>query len=238
MASPHAVWLSSPHVALVEIAARLGGRRFVLDLEHGAFDPERLDALLALIRALGAEGYAKVEAPEPLWVQRALDRGFAAVIAPHVEGVRHAAALAAALRYPPRGRRSFAGGRGDGWGGAEAAALAEADRATRFWPMVETAGALAEVEAILAVEGVDGVFVGPTDLALSRGRDGYGFEGADRADLARVAAAARGAGKPWIMPAWTPAERDWAAREGAAFMVVADEHGALWAGLEAALGEA
>jgi 4-hydroxy-2-oxoheptanedioate aldolase len=97
--------------------------------------------------------------------------------------------------------------------------------------MVESAAALEDVEKILALPSVDGVFLGPSDLSLSRGRGAYRNTDADKADLKRVAAAAKAAGKPWIMPAWSPAERAFVQPLNPWFMVVVDEYGALYTGL-------
>jgi 4-hydroxy-2-oxoheptanedioate aldolase len=82
---------------------------------------------------------------------------------------------------------------------------------------------------------VDGVFVGPSDLSLSRGRGAYAKTEADFADLRRIAAAAKAAGKPWIMPAWAPVERSLARDLGADWQVTVDEYGALWTGIEQGL---
>ncbi|HEY2111781.1 MAG TPA: aldolase/citrate lyase family protein, partial [Dongiaceae bacterium] len=108
-------------------------------------------------------------------------------------------------------------------------------RDTRCFPMIESAEALADVDAILALPTVDGVFVGPSDLSLSRGRGAYRNTEADRADLTRIAQAAAAAGKAWIMPGWTKAERDFARPLNHAFSVVVDEGGALYTGLSQAL---
>ncbi|KAB2884751.1 MAG: hypothetical protein F9K34_07805 [Albidovulum sp.] len=109
------------------------------------------------------------------------------------------------------------------------------DAETLCLPMIESAEALADVEAILALPTVDGLFVGPSDLSLSRGRGAYAKTEADFADLRRIAAAAKAAGKPWIMPAWSQAERDLSRTLGSAWQVTVDEYGALWTGIEAGL---
>ena len=230
-----AFWLSTPHTAMVEIAHGLGFRRVVLDVEHGVFDQERTDRLIVFARALGLEVHAKVLGPEAIPIQQALDMGCDSVIIPHIDGVEHAAHACAAAKYPPLGVRSFAGGRTvaydappEGWYEAE-------NRRQRCYPMIESAAALSDIEAILALDTVDGVFVGPSDLALSQGRGGYRFDTEDQADLVAIAEAANKAGKPWIMPGWTPAERRLARTLGTAWMVVADETGSLFAGLEATL---
>ena len=230
-----AIWLSTPHTAMVEIARDLGFRRVVLDIEHGVFDLDRLDRLVPFARALGMEVHAKILGPEAIPIQQALDLGCDSVIIPHIGGLEHASRTCAAAKYPPLGTRSFAGGRTvaydappDGWFEAE-------NRRQLCFPMIESAAALADIDAILALDTVDGVFVGPSDLALSRGRDRYRFSAEDQEELETIAGAAAAAGKPWIMPGWTAGERILARTLGTAWMVVADETGSIHSGLAAAL---
>lgn len=225
------LWLSTPQAAMVELAAGAGFGRLVLDLEHGQFDQAELNLLVPLARALGLTVFAKVAGPGAVWIQQALDFGADGVIVPHVLDAGHARAVCAAAKYPPLGNRSFAGGRIVGYGAMRGNFAAEENRRVQCLPMIESSEALADVEAILALPTVDGVFLGPTDLALSRGRLAYAFDAADRQDLERVAEAARACGKPWVMPAWTQAERHWARQAGAQWSVVLDEHGVLCAGI-------
>ncbi len=232
---PRAVWLSTPHQAAVEIAHGLGCRHFVLDIEHGFFGLDATDKLVALILALGAEVHAKVLGPETIPIQQALDIGCSGVIIPHIRGADHAARVTAAAKYPPLGVRSFAGTRPARYDTVAPDWFEAENRRTRCWPMIETAEALAEVEAIAALPTVDGLFLGPYDLSLRRGRGAYRRTEADFADLSRVARAARAEGKDLVMPAWTAAERDWATAEGAALLVTVDEYGALWTGFEKGL---
>lgn len=231
-----AVWLSTPNHAMVEIARDLGYRKFVLDIEHGLFDLDPTDKLIALIKAMGLEVYAKVLGPDAVPIQQALDMGCDGVIIPHIGDVAHARRVTASAKYPPLGTRSFAGSRTSNYGGAAQEYYDREDRRTKCFPMVESAEALNDVEAILALPTVDGLFMGPSDLSLSRGRGAYRNTDADRSDLKRAASAAQAANKPWIMPAWTAAERQTAIELGAAFMVVVDEYGALFTGLSAARG--
>lgn len=233
--SPHAVWLSTPHHQLVEIAYGLGCRRFVLDIEHGYFDLDGTDKLVALIRALGAQVYAKVLGPETIPIQQALDIGCHGVIIPHIGDVDHARRVTAAAKYPGLGVRSFSGTRPARYDAVTQEYYTRENADTLCLPMVESAEALADIEAILALPTVDGVFVGPSDLSLSRGRGAYMKTEADFDDLRRIAAAARAAGKIWIMPAWAAVERRLAAELGAAWQVTVDEYGALWSGIEAGL---
>ena len=236
---PHkfAAWLSTPNQAMVEIAHDLGYRRFVLDVEHGLFGQAHTDAVVALILALGAEVYAKVLGPDPIAIQRALDMACTGVIIPHIGGVDHAEKITKTAKYPPLGTRSFSGTRPSRYGGADAEHFLEANRSTKCFPMIESTEALNDVEKILQLPTVDGVFPGPSDLALSRGRKSYQNTVEDKADLRRIAEAAKKAQKPWIMPAWTKNERDEALALGAQFLVVADEYGSLYEGLAGPISE-
>lgn len=230
-----AVWMSTPNHMFLEIARDIGYRQFVLDVEHGLFDLERTDRLVAFAKALGLKIYAKVAAPDGTAIQQMLDMGCEGVIIPHIGSLDHARQVTAAAKYPPLGTRSFAGTRTSGYlGGTPAYYEAENER-VRCLPMVETAEALADIEAILALPTVDGVFMGPTDLSLSRGRGAYRNTDADKADLKRVIDAAKAAGKPWIMPAWSLAEQRDAIARAAGMIVISEEVGALQSGLASAL---
>jgi 4-hydroxy-2-oxoheptanedioate aldolase len=231
------LWLSSPLAALVELAADAGFGRLVLDLEHGEFDQAELNLLIPLARALGLRVFAKVAGPDAVWIQQALDFGADGVIVPHVLDSGHARQVCAAAKYPPLGNRSFAGGRIVRYGAMPASFAAEENRRVQCLPMIESVEALADVDEILGLPMVDGLFLGPTDLALSRGRPAYTFGDADRNDLEWVAKAAKAAGKPWVLPAWTAAERQWAQQMGAQWTVVLDEHGILCAGMGSSVSE-
>ncbi|MEZ5294297.1 MAG: aldolase/citrate lyase family protein [Vicinamibacterales bacterium] len=228
-------WLSHPQAPYVEILHTMGVRHLLLDLEHGAFDLGALDPFLALTRALGFTVLCKTVAPTTEAIQQALDFGADGVVVPHLGGVAHAREVLAAGKFPPRGVRSYSGGRSAGYARATGSYFADTDRRVRTLAMIETAESLAEVEAIAALDTVDGLFPGPSDLALARGRGAYTFDDEDRADLVRVARAAAAAGKPWIMPAWTPPERLFGEAEGAERMVVASQHGVVRAGVSATL---
>ncbi len=233
-----AVWLSTPNVAAAEIAADLGYASAVLDIEHGAFDLAALDRFVPFLRGLGIEVLAKVLAPERGPIQQALDFGADAVIIPHILGVAHAREVCAFAKFPPAGDRSFAGGRTTRYGGFDDEWVARQDRMTRCLPMIEDDMAIREVDEILALANVDGVFVGPSDLSLRRGRGAYGRTEDDFADLSLVAEAAAKAAKPWILPAWSAAERAFANAHGASTIVTVMEHSAIEVGFRLALSQA
>ena len=232
-----AAWLSAPNTATAEILRDLGYGSVVLDIEHGSFDLADLERFVPFLRAIGLRVLAKVLAPERGPIQQALDFGADVVVIPHVENLAHAVAVSAYGKFPPRGDRSFAGGRTARYGGFDDAWVAAQDTQTRVYPMIEDAGALEEIDAILSLDTVDGVFVGPSDLSLRRERGAYSRTNADFADLRTVADAARRAGKPWVLPAWAPAEKEFAIVHDADQVVLVADHAALVAGFGAALAE-
>ncbi|WP_295809145.1 aldolase/citrate lyase family protein [uncultured Nitratireductor sp.] len=237
MMDSYAFWMSTPNLDLLEIAADAGFRRVVLDIEHNGYAPDRREALVVAARALGLAVCVKIEAPEPVWVQRALDLGVNAVILPHVSTLADAKAALAACKYPPLGTRSYAAGRSVSFRAPDADYFARQNREVLCLPMIETAEAFDDVSELLASPLVDGIFVGPFDLALTRGRSTYAFSGTDRADISHLAAAARAAGKPWWMPAWRPEEQRFALDHGASVRIVAAEHQLLQAGLAKVLSD-
>lgn len=229
-----AFWLASPNFAQVEIARAFGFRRIVLEVEHGVYGTAGLDHVTAYAKALGFKVFAKVLGPEPVPIMQALDFGADGVIIPHIEDAAHAHAVTRWTKYPPLGKRSFSGGRTVGYDAPAEDFFDAENRRAQCLPMIESAAALADVAAILALPTVDGLFVGPSDLSLDRGRGKYRQTEADARDLDAIAGAARAANKPWVMPGWTSAERRRAVGLGAAWMVVADDTGSFATGLEAA----
>ncbi len=215
----YSLWLSEPSIYYAEIAYACGVRRLVLDIEHGVFPLRETDNFLAYTRARGMHTLAKVAGPHAEAIQQALDCGADGVIIPHVADAAHAAALSAIAKFPPLGQRSYSGARPVGYMPPSASYFEDESRRVLCLPMIETPGALAEVEQIAALPCVDGLFPGPTDLALTQGRGSYRFDARSQADLLRCARAATRQGKVWVMPAWTAAERAFA-REHAAHEVV------------------
>lgn len=233
-----ALWMSQPHFGFLEIARSCDVQHLVVELEHGTFDLSTLDTFLAFARALGYQPLCKILAPTTEAIQQALDFGAHGVIIPHILGADHAAEVTKGAKYPPLGVRSYAGGRVFDYARPASDAFDRMNRERPCYAMIETAESLAEVEAIARLETVDGLFPGPSDLALARGRGAYAFNDDDRADLRRIAAAARAAGKPWIMPAWTPAERAFGREEGADLLVVATQTMTLRRGISAMMDAA
>ena len=153
-------WLQLPSPATAEVVGSVGFDMVVIDAQHGLIGE---DALLGMLQALSATGNRTVvrvpgHGDEP--IAKALDRGADGVIVPLVNSAEEAAAAVAACHYPPRGRRSYGPTR-VGWHGRDTSAPG------RCVVMVETREAVAALTDIVAVDGLDAIFVGPSDLALS-----------------------------------------------------------------------
>ncbi len=186
--------LADPHVVLSVLS---GAPDWVaLDAQHGAFTDSSLRmALLAARRDGGGPPvWIRLADDSPAGIGRALDMGAAGVIVPMVESRAQAARIAAACHYPPRGARSF--GPGSLLVGDPVVTMAEGDARVSCSVIIETAAGLDQVESIAGVEGLESLFVGPFDLAASLGVtvDDLLADTAEDAPLARVLAAAHGAG--------------------------------------------
>ena len=162
------VTLRSPEV--VEILAAAGADWLFLDAEHGAFAVYDLPDLL---RAAGAcPCLVRVPCCDETLIGRALDAGAAGVIVPQVNDAATAARAVAAARYPPEGCRGAALARAQGYGFDRAAYMADANRRSVVVVQAEHRDAVEQIDSIVAVEGLDAVFIGPFDLAGSLGHAG------------------------------------------------------------------
>jgi 4-hydroxy-2-oxoheptanedioate aldolase len=150
-----------------EWLAHAGWDYIALDLQHGLIGYSGMVAGLTAIDASGsAVGMVRVEANDATAIGRALDAGAAGVIVPMVNTAEEAAAAVAAATYPPTGIRSYGPMRSQLRIGP---VPADANRDTVVLAMIETPGGLANVEEICRVPGLDGVYVGPSDLRLAIG---------------------------------------------------------------------
>jgi 2-dehydro-3-deoxyglucarate aldolase/4-hydroxy-2-oxoheptanedioate aldolase len=233
-----AFWLETASEVACEIAAIVGYHCVILDMEHGVIPVDAADRLIAHARRLGLSVYSRVEASERVPIQRALDSGADGVILPQIASLPHAREVTAYAKFPLLGSRGIGFSRTMAYAAAPSDFVAQQNRSTRCYAMIETPGALADAEAIAALPAVDGLFLGPSDLSLTLGR-GLHKPSIENEESARhVARAARAAGKTWAMPAPTRDSFRFAWEEGAAYVTVSDDLSALRAGLEQGLGVA
>jgi 4-hydroxy-2-oxoheptanedioate aldolase len=163
-------WVAIPDAFAVEQYAAQGFDSVTVDLQHGAADVGGLIPLLQAIALGGATAMVRVPWNDPADVMRVLDAGAYGVICPMVNSADQARALVAAGRYPPLGGRSAGPFRASHYAGSDY--VQSANDEILLLAMIETREAVANLDAILAVEGLDGVYVGPNDLSLSLGKPG------------------------------------------------------------------
>lgn len=217
------VWSTLPDPVMAELLGRAGYDYVCVDLQHGMAGPGTVVPLLQALRHCPTTALVRVPALDPDLMMRALDLGAGGVVVPMVDTPEQAAAAVAACTYPPGGTRSWGPMWGDLDGGAPLPA--EADAARLVVVMVETAEGLRNVEAIAAVPGVDAVYVGPNDLALSlgHGRATYTTSPAVHAALDRVVAATAAAGTATGLHCATPEMAAYWAERGVRLLTVATD---------------
>lgn len=188
-------WISIDSPYLAETLSHAGFHAVTVDLQHGMFGLDRAITLLQAVSAGPAVPLARCPSHDPATIGKLLDAGAYGIICPAVDTPEQAAGFVAACRYPPTGTRSFGPSRGLLYGGPDY--VEHADRTILTWAMIESRTALANLNPILATAGLDGIYVGPNDLALSLGeRPGQRVPPPRTlAALEQIAAAARAAGR-------------------------------------------
>jgi len=227
-------WVSLADATAAEIAGTAGFDWLVIDNEHA---PNDLRSTLAQLRALApypAHPVVRLPVGEVWMIKQALDIGAQTLLIPMVDSAEQARGLVRAMRYPP------AGIRGVGSGGARASRFgaiadyaATAERELCLLVQVESRAGLAALDDILTVEGVDGVFIGPSDLAADMGHPGRPEAPEVRAVIAgalrRIAASDKAAGILATDPDWARTCLD----DGAQFLAVGLDASVLARGLRA-----
>jgi len=192
-------WIGHTDAAFVDAVARSPLAAVVLDMQHGFLDVAAMVAGVATAAAAGKPTVVRVPVGAFATASRALDVGAAGVIAPMIDGAEDARRFVDFVKYPPRGGRSWGAGRAMALAGVSNGAdwLASADGFTLAFAMIETREGLAAIDEILAVDGIDGVFVGPNDLCIALTDGATVDPEAAFLDepLARIVAAAKAVGK-------------------------------------------
>lgn len=160
-------WLAIPSTLSAEIVGLTGFDCVTVDLQHGMIG---FDAALPLFQVLSGTSsipLARVPVNDGAQIMRLLDAGAYGIICPMISTVDDAARFVRACRYPPTGERSFGPARGLLYGGSDY--YVHADDAMLTIGMIETQQGLDNLDKILEVEGLDGIYIGPNDLSLALG---------------------------------------------------------------------
>ena len=160
-------WLSLANTHTAELMAGLGFDWVCIDLQHGLLDYQNLTHMLPAISTSDVTPLVRVPWNEPYEIMKVLDAGAYGVIVPLINNRAEAERAVAACRYPPEGNRSFGPIRAALYGGRGYAA--EANGQIACIAMIETAEGIDNLDEIVATPGLDGVYIGPSDLALALG---------------------------------------------------------------------
>ncbi|MDJ0630603.1 MAG: aldolase/citrate lyase family protein [Rhodobacter sp.] len=217
-------FLKTPAYEMVEVLA-LSGLDFVcLDAEHAPFDRGRLDACLALARALDFPALVRVGSGSAENILQALDSGAVGLVVPHVFSVERAEEIARAARFGHHGR-GYAGS--TRWAGYTARKmpdlLTQSRDETVVIAQIEEPEGVRSAADIAAVTGIDGLFVGPADLSVAYGKTDQGSEDLLTA-LRDVGTAAQAAGKAYMsfVPDVAKA-KEWAAYGMTTFFLASEQ---------------
>jgi 4-hydroxy-2-oxoheptanedioate aldolase len=160
-------WCVIPSPFAAELMGRAGFDWICIDTQHGLIGYDQMLPMLQALSATGTPAFVRVPSNQPADIMKALDAGAQGVVVPMVSSEEEARRAVGACRYPPQGIRS--------WGPTRASmqvtgfGTESANRAVVCVVMVETVEAMANLDEILAVPGVDGVYVGPNDLGITHG---------------------------------------------------------------------
>ncbi|SDG41062.1 HpcH/HpaI aldolase/citrate lyase family protein [Microbacterium sp. 77mftsu3.1] len=228
------IWVCSGSPLVAEICAGAGLDWLLIDMEHS---PNGLESVLAQLQAVAAAAVtAVVRVPigDVVTIKQVLDLGAQNILVPMVDTAAQAAELVAAVRYPPHGRRGVGSAlaRSGRWNRVEDY-LADADRHVSLFVQVETVEGVRNAAEIAAVDGIDGVFVGPSDLAASMGLLGAQTHPDVVAAVLDAFAAVRASGKPVGVNAFDPDAAQRYLDEGASFVLVGADVALLARGSEA-----
>jgi 2-dehydro-3-deoxyglucarate aldolase len=218
-------WCSLANPVTAEVLGLAGFDWVLLDGEHA---PNDVSTLVPQLLALKDSVSAPVVRPpwnEPVVIKRLLDAGFHNFLMPFVESAEQARAAVAATRYPPRGIRGVSVSQRNNRYGTVPDYLKIIDDNIAVMVQIESRGGLEAIDAITAVDGVDGLFVGPQDLAAALGHLGNPAHPDVQAAMKHIFERARAGGKPsgTLAPVEADARRymDW----GATFVAVGSDLG-------------
>lgn len=160
-------WLSIPSAYSAEVMAHQGFDWLCVDMQHGVIDYQDAVAMFTAISTTQTIPFVRVPWNDPAIIMKCLDAGAYGVVIPLINTRADAEAAVAACRYPPAGIRSNGANRAILYGGGDY--VANANDQIACIPMIETKQAIANLDDILSVPGVDGIYIGPSDLSFALG---------------------------------------------------------------------
>lgn len=184
----------------IECLGFTGADFVMLDTEHGPLSEETIAGYMIACKASGISPLVRVREISRSPVLKVLDSGADGIIVPGVENIEQIRQLVSFAKFPPQGRRGFCPTRDGGWGFSESSSsigtyMEYANRETLLIPQCETIGCLESIEEIAAIDGVDGIFVGPYDLSIDMGKPGQFDDPEFQTAIDRILRACKANGK-------------------------------------------
>ncbi|MDZ7592407.1 MAG: HpcH/HpaI aldolase/citrate lyase family protein [Rubrivivax sp.] len=233
--APIGTWVSSASPIVAEAVGCAGFDWGVLDMEHAPVDVMQLLQLLQAVGNTKMVPVVRVPWNDAVTVKRVLDVGALTLLFPMIQNADEARRAVAATRYPPEGVRGMAGGSRAARFGTVRDYLRNANQTIGVVLQLETPGALARLEEIAAVPGVDALFVGPADLSASMGHPGDLMHADVMTAMGDAAERAKAAGKPIGTIGGTPEDVTRYRAAGYDFLAVSSDLGLLMRGAQAAV---
>jgi 4-hydroxy-2-oxoheptanedioate aldolase len=232
------MWLCSGSPIVTEICAGAGLDWLLIDAEHSANSLAAIQLQLQVLRGLPPVVMVRAPSLDPVLIKQYLDVGVQNLLIPMVNDAEQAGRAVAATRYPPAGVRGVGAtlSRVSQWSRIPDY-LHVADASITLIVQIETAGAVEEVESILAVDGIDGIFVGPADLAACLGVIGEQANEQVVEAVERCIEAAGAAGKPCGVNAFDRRLAQRYLEHGAGFVLVGADVTVLARGSESLASE-
>jgi staphyloferrin B biosynthesis citrate synthase len=230
-------FMKTPSAHNTEIIGGLGYDFVMLDEEHAPWDRGTLDMGLLAAKAFGTAGIVRIARPDPSSVLSVLDDGAIGIMVPHVDSAQKARDVASWARYKG-GARGLGIGRGGEYGARGADHIPFADRTTTVIAMIEDARAIEVIDDIVAVEGIDCIFMGRGDLGLSLSNAGPSAPPLKDA-VETICAACRKQDKPVsaVVQQMDSDEARWLIDLGVTAMMVASDQGFMRTAAGAALAD-
>ena len=160
-------WCGIPSSFAAEVMANMGWDSLVIDMQHGMIDYQMMVTMLQGISTTQTVPMVRVPWNDPAYIQKALDAGAYGIVCPMINNRAEAERLVDSMRYAPLGHRSSGPIRASLYGGADY--HVKANDIVVCFGMIETTEAMANLDEICSVKGLDAVYVGPSDLSISHG---------------------------------------------------------------------
>lgn len=219
----YGAWNGFADTQVAQIMGRAGFDFICVDLQHSFITMATLAPNLDALHKAGSPIAVRVPWNTPDLIMRSLDLGAEAIIVPLVNNAAEAKLAADACRYAPVGNRSW----GPIWRNVRASVpqAPEGDAAATCICMIETAEGLANVDAILATDGVDGIYIGPNDLSLSIGEERQSYLQSDKLHqtILHVIARGKAAGKIVGIDCGGPEQAHYWRDQGVSFVISAND---------------